>query len=452
MNMKMKKHLSCLFAGALAISQAALTAFVPASAAAAESAKPTAVIRDISAYEGHDLLALYADGSLKTFSPGSPSALKETINELAARDDVKVVQPNYTYASAAAVTNDTFTTMQWNLFNDGTFQMENIYNLPIIQSPFGNTMEGDPTAPAPLPGIDVNALTAWNLYNGKRDVIVAMVDTGIDYTHPDLDGRLWTNPGEIPENGIDDDGNGYIDDVYGWNFIKNSNKIYGGKSDSHGTHGAGSIAAVANNGYGIAGLAQGGRVKVMCAKALTGTSGYGTTETLVEAIRYAEANGASICNLSLGAYFPDPVLYQTIATSGMLFVIAAGNESTNTDITPCYPASYPLDNIISVANLNTDGTLHHSSNYGALSVDIAAPGTHILSTSAGGSYSFMTGTSMSAPMVSAAAAMVLSHYDGIPPVQARQILLATARPLPTLQGIALTSGMLDMGTALSLGF
>ena len=156
-----------------------------------------------------------------------------------------------------------------------------------------------------------------------------------------------------------------------------------------------------------------------------------------------------ICNLSLGSSADDKALYRAIAESPMLFVVAAGNDSADTDTTPCYPASYDLANIISVANLNYDGTLHYSSNYGAKSVDLAAPGTYILSTTPDDGYSYMTGTSMAAPMVTAAAAMIYSHYEDITLADVKEIILSTSTSLDTLNGNTLTGGMLNLGAAMA---
>ena len=150
---------------------------------------------------------------------------------------------------------------------------------------------------------------------------------------------------------------GYIDDVYGWNFYSGSNQVYTGSEDSHGTHGAGTIAAHADNGIGIAGIVRSDHVKVMAVKALGGWDGSGSTASIIRAIQYAEANGARICNLSLGSSRNDPALYRTIAASDMLFVVAAGNDGADLELAPSYPASYHLDNLITVANLRYDGNL-----------------------------------------------------------------------------------------------
>ena len=144
---------------------------------------------------------------------------------------------------------------------------------------------------------------AWEAYSQtetKRPLTVAVIDTGVDISHPDLQGSIWVNEDEIPGDGIDNDGNGYVDDVNGWNFVSNSNEICTGEEDSHGTHGAGTIAATWNNG-GIAGITDNTHVKLMVLKALGGSDGKGSPESVIEAMKYAEANGADICNLSFGS-------------------------------------------------------------------------------------------------------------------------------------------------------
>ena len=169
---------------------------------------------------------------------------------------------------------------------------------------------------------------------------------------------------------------------------------------------------------------------------------------LTKGIRYAEDNGASICNLSLTSPTNDQALYCAIRDSSMLFVAAAGNDGKDIDRTPVYPASYELDNVISAANISCGGELHESSNYGVESVDLAAPGSYILSTTPGNTYSYMTGTSMAAPMVTGAAAMVWSHFDGIGAAEVKEILLNSVTPLDSLSGKVKTGGMLNVGAAL----
>ena len=423
----------------------------------------TPSVLDPAAYTGGEIPVLYQDGSCETVACQDDAALAETLAQLSARPDVALVQPNYTYESTALSTSDPLVGEQWALDNDGSFHLEEQENrYPVFDDPFDV-----PSAPwqwiAPwwmwsagsiqvqaVPGIDIGLADAWRLYDGgSRDVVVALVDTGIDYTHEDLAGRIWTNTDEIPGNGIDDDGNGYVDDVYGWNFYSGTNDVYVGTEDAHGTHGAGTIAANAGNGVGIAGIVQSDHVKVMAVKALGGSDGSGTTASIIQAIQYAEANGAQICNLSLGSSQNDPALYRTIASSKMLFVVAAGNDGTDLETAPSYPASYDLDNLIAVANIRYDGELDPTSSYGAASVDLAAPGSYILSTTPGGTYSYMTGTSMAAPMVSAAAAMVYSAFPNATLADVKDILLASVQKLDSLSDCTATGGMLDLGAAMA---
>ena len=440
-----------------------------ASAADAEDGLEAAQsVLDPAAYAGGEILVLYQDGSCETVACPDGAVLAETLARLSAREDVALVQPNYTYESMALSTSDPLVGEQWALDNDGSFQLEEQENrYPVFDDPFempsapwqwiapwwmwsaGSSTAGSIQVQA-VPGIDIGLAEAWELYDGgSRDVVVALVDTGIDYTHKDLAGRIWTNTDEIPGNGIDDDGNGYVDDVYGWNFYSGTNDVYVGTEDAHGTHGAGTIAANADNGVGIAGIVQSDHVKVMAAKALGGSDGSGTTASIIQAIQYAEANGAQICNLSLGSSQNDPALYRTIASSKMLFVVAAGNDGTDLETSPSYPASYDLDNLIAVANIRYDGELDPTSSYGAASVDLAAPGSYILSTTPGGTYSYMTGTSMAAPMVSAAAAMVCSAFPAATLADVKDILLASVQKLDSLTGLTAAGGMLDLGAAMA---
>ena len=440
-----------------------------ASAADAEDGLEAAQsVLDPASYDSGEILVLYQDGSCETVTCQDDAALAETLAQLSAREDVALVQPNYAYESTALSTSDPLLGEQWALDNDGSFQLEEQENrYPVFDNPFempsapwqwitpwwmwsaDSSTAGSIQVQA-VPGIDIGLAEAWELYDGgSRDVVVALVDTGIDYTHEDLAGRIWTNVDEIPGNGIDDDGNGYVDDVYGWNFYSDTNDVYVGTEDAHGTHGAGTIAANADNGTGIAGIVQSDHVKVMAVKALGGSDGSGTTASIIQAIQYAEANGAQICNLSLGSSQNDPALYRTMASSDMLFVVAAGNDGTDLETSPSYPASYDLDNVISVANIRYDGELDPTSSYGAASVDLAAPGSYILSTTPGGTYSYMTGTSMAAPMVSAAAAMVYSAFPNATLADVKDILLASVQKLDSLSDRTATGGMLDLGAAMA---
>ena len=372
--------------------------------------------------------------------------------------------------------SDSYSRYQWGLKNDAELQYSEITNRFRDSNPkLANYIDlanyfGMP-APVAGPdayriketrarrGVDINILPAWNLYDSSteehRHVVVAVIDTGIDISHPDLKNAIWTNEDEIPGDGIDNDGNGYIDDVHGWNFFDGNNELCKGREDDHGTHAAGTIAAARGNG-GIAGITDNNYVKIMVLKALGTRYGVGEEKAIIEAIRYAEANGASICNLSFGTTEYYPELEKVMRDSKMLFVVSAGNGNAkgigeDTDQKPDYPSSFDLDNVISAANLMFDGNLAESSNYGAKSVDIAAPGTYIVSTIADSGYGFMTGTSMSAPMVTGAAAMLYSYRTDLQLSDIRKVLLETARKLPTLNGKLSSNGMLDLYAALNYG-
>lgn len=439
------------------------------------NAQEDTVQTSLSEYVNNEVFVMYKDGTFDVLKYESKDVLAKGLEAISNDENIRLYQPNYSYEASSLAVNDELAVKQWALYNDGSFSMQEQRNeFPVFDMPFGDAkMPGQWQAPdnfgkpggnyrrrsysgrassvTAQDGIDINIDEAWDVYSDSdKEVVVAIVDTGIDYTHEDLSGNIWTNNDEIANNGIDDDSNGYIDDVYGWNFYNNSNKVYSGSEDDHGTHGAGTIIASADNGTGIAGIVQSNNVKVMSVKALGGRDGAGSTASVIQAIQYAEANGASICNLSLGTSENDQALYHTIANSNMLFVVAAGNDSQNTDQRASYPASYYLENLISVGNLNYDGTLHYSSNYGENTVDIAAPGSYILSTTTNNGYSYMTGTSMSAPFVSGAAALVYSHYDDITLADVKEILLSSARKLEALDGAVTTGGMLDLGSALNL--
>lgn len=389
-------------------------------------------------YINNEVLVMDQEGNVTLQTFASEAELTAGLAALAEDENVALYQPNFTYESetvSSGVTDDTYAKHQWALENDGSFQ-------------------GYRKKVSALKNADVDAQKAWEYYTPKRDVVIALVDTGVETSHSELSGSFWVNEDEIPGNGKDDDGNGYIDDVNGWNFFNSSNQVYTGSGDAHGTHCAGTISAAKDNGQGISGLADYSNIKIMTVKALGGADGSGTTLSLTRAIKYAEENGASICSLSLGTDSNDRLLYQAMKNSGMLFVVAAGNGDSagngiNIDVRPSYPASYDLDNIITVGNLVADGTLHASSDYGAVSVDLAAPGTDIISTTVNGKYAYMTGTSMATPFVSAAAAMVYSANESLTLADTRRILLDTVKIDTALKNKVATGGILDCGSAVA---
>lgn len=400
------------------------------------------------------------------------------------------------YATGAtksqALTNDKLSSEQWGLYNNGRFKMEEEQNkFPVYESTFQQPMNpgkwARPSKPrqgkrkiqamldldkkasylpynfnskytiktgsiSAVAGMDINISEAWDLYESQRNVTVAIIDTGIDFNHEDLSDVMWVNQDEIAGNNTDDDGNGYVDDIYGWNFYNDNNNIYVGEEDDHGTHGAGTITATKDNSVGITGIADEDSVSIMSLKVLGGEDGSGITESIINAIKYADANGASICNLSLGTTSYDQALYNAMANSNMLFFVAAGNGDseggTNIDSVPMYPAAFNLDNIISVANVSCDGNLSSSSNYGENSVDIAAPGSYILGLTTDNGYAYMSGTSMAAPMVTAVAALVYTGNADLSLADVKNAILSSASHLDTLSGKVSSGGMLNAGSAL----
>ncbi len=299
---------------------------------------------------------------------------------------------------------------------------------------------------------------AWAFYEQlpqRRIVTVAIIDTGVDTSHEELAGSIWVNEDEIPGDGIDNDNNGYIDDVNGWNFYSGTNQVFVGEEDDHGTHGAGTVAA-AWDGQGIVGIADSSYVKIMVLKVLGSQEGVGVSSNVKRAIRYAQANGADICSLSMGTLTYDGEMDRLISDSPMLFVVSAGNgdaagKGYDIDALPMYPAAFSSDHIITVGNLMFDGNLDESSNYGAVSVDLAAPGTYILGAVPGNGYAYMTGTSMAAPMVTGTAALVYSCRTDFSLMDVREAILNSARKMEGLEGKVATGGMVDAYGAISYG-
>lgn len=292
---------------------------------------------------------------------------------------------------------------------------------------------------------DIDAPEAWDLSSGAGQV-VGVIDSGIDLTHPDLSANVWTNPFEVAGNKKDDDGNGYVDDVRGWDFVNNDNNPM--DDNGHGTHVAGTIAAVRNNGRGITGVAPG--AKVMALKFLN-RNGSGSTSNAIKAINYAigmkqRGVAVNVLNNSWGGGGYSQSLYNAIKAAGdagILFVAAAGNEGRNNDSRPSYPASYNLGNIVSVASTTrTDGRSSFS-NYGAASVDLGAPGSGIYSTLPNNRYGSFSGTSMATPHVAGAAALAFAHEPGATVAQVKAAILDGVDRVSSMQGRTVTGGRLN---------
>jgi subtilisin family serine protease len=294
---------------------------------------------------------------------------------------------------------------------------------------------------------------AWgNGYIGSSQVVVAVIDEGIDVSHPDLQQNIWVNPGEVANDGIDNDGNGRIDDVNGWDFFNNDKTVYdGGSGDTHGTHVAGTIGAVGGNGIGVAGVSW--DVKMISAKFLGPTGG--SITAAIQAIDYLTAlkvnQGVNIVamNNSWGGGGYSTALHAAIiraANAGILFVAAAGNSSLNNDASANYPSNYSTligvsgtpaasyESVIAVASTTSTGGLSSFSNYGATQVDIGAPGSSILSTLPGNTYGTYSGTSMATPHVTGAVAVLAAAKPGASAASIRDAILSSAVPTTSLAG------------------
>lgn len=306
-----------------------------------------------------------------------------------------------------------------------------------------------------------NGISALEAYQNRRresreTVIVAVVDTGIDYNHEDLRDVLWANEGEIPNNGIDDDGNGYIDDVHGINTLqRNKQGVASGEvmdTHGHGTHVSGIIGATQNNGKGIAGIAS--NVKIMGIRTVPNSGDEKDTD-VIESFIYAAKNGAKIINCSFGKSHNEGgmAVSETIdhiyKEYGTIVIAAAGNDSKNIDRKKVYPASFENQSLLVVASTTSYGSLSYFSNYGTQNVDIAAPGSSIYSTVIGNRYQSMSGTSMASPVVAGLAAEVLSRFPDLGAVELKQTLMNTVSKVRSFRRKVSSGGRGDLLNAVN---
>lgn len=314
-----------------------------------------------------------------------------------------------------SIPNDTSFSLQWGLSNSGQT--------------------------GGLSDVDINAPEAWELSNGSQNIIIGLIDSGVNYNHIDIIDNLWVNPGEIPDNDIDDDENGYVDDIYGIN----TNNPSGNPLDDngHGTHVAGIIAASGNNSQGVTGVMQ--KAKIITCK-FTDEFGSGTTSSAIACIDYFSNlnNGMIATNNSWGGGSYSQALYDAIKSHmdlGILFVAAAGNDAVNNDLTNSYPANYSLPNIISVAAIQDNGELASFSNYGPYSVHVAAPGAAIYSTY-NSSYSNLSGTSMATPFVTGLVGLTKSNDNDLSWINIKNRILSSGKNLNSLSGTVLTGKLI----------
>jgi thermitase len=354
--------------------------------------------------------------------------VREAIQRYEASADVEYAEPDFVLQPAQTVSpSDPYYTRLYGLNNTGQT---------------GGT-----------PDADLDAKEAWSITTGSPTTVVAVIDEGVDVYHPDLRGNIWVNTDEVPGNGIDDDRNGYVDDRNGFDFANDDASVYdpnllNGGGDEHGTHVAGTIAAQGNNGTGVTGVNW--RASIMPLKFLGPNGGY--TSDAVEPLNYAVANGAKFSNNAWGGGGSSLALQQAISradSTGHLFVAAAGNDGTNNDVAPHYPSNYTNSNIISVAATDNNDRLASFSNFGASSVDLAAPGVNILSTLPGNRYGSYSGTSMATPHVTGVAVLIKTQNPTLSDGQLKAQILQFVESKNSLQGKVATGGRLNAAASLT---
>ncbi len=363
---------------------------------------------------------------------GSKKSATEVIRVLGKLPEIEYAEPNILYYDTEVpgnipnIPNDSLFTKSWSLQNTGQDNGE---------GQMGTL------------GADIGALKAWGLTTGSRNVVVAVIDSGIDLEHEDLVANLYTNQKEIGGNGLDDDQNGFIDDIHGWNFITNNNSPMDDRG--HGTHCAGIIGAAGGNSKGIAGVNW--QVSLLPLKFIS-SEGSGPLSAAIEAIKYATKMHVQIISNSWGSYIYSQALEEAIEgaeKAGILVVSAAGNDGINTVLGGFFPAALTTKNVLSVSATDNLDSLPHWSNYGLRTVHLGAPGDAIMSTFPGNSYQLKGGTSMACPHVSGAAALLLSVEPNLTYLEVKNRLMETVDPIPSLQWKTIAGGRLNVWNALT---
>lgn len=366
---------------------------------------------------GANIKSTIPSANLLVVTRASVETQKSAIEVLSSNPLVEYVEPNLIYR-AIRTPDDLDFSKQWGLKN------------PQIKN-----------------GVDIDAEHAWDIETGSDQIIVAIIDSGIDYNNENIKNNVWINKAEASgKPGVDDDNNGYVDDIYGINAVGGSvNPL---DDNGHGSHCAGTIGGTGNDGKGITGVNW--KVKMMGLKFLA-ADGAGTLEAAVKAIDYAIKMGAKVMSNSWGSYTSSQALQEAILRShkaGVIFIAAAGNDGTNNDEKPMFPASHDFPNVISVAANDNNGSFAGFSNWGKKSVHIGAPGVGIYGIWKGGETKSPSGTSMAAPFVSGVAALVLAHEPNITNIEIKERLLRTARPLASFRGQVTSGGMINAFNAL----
>ncbi len=346
------------------------------------------------------------------------TSVEQALSQMSQDGRVARVEPNFTYELAAAP-NDLHPDL-WGLHNQGQT---------------GGTA-----------GADISAPEAWATVRGSNQAdapVIAVIDTGMDMSHPDLVNNLWTNPGEIPGNGIDDDGNGVVDDVHGYDaYNQHGNPV---DEHFHGTHVSGTIGAEGNNNQGVVGVNW--QARLMPIKIFAGSSPTTNAATILRGVAYATQMGARITSNSWGGGAYSQALFDAFASSPALHIAGAGNNGTDNDQRPFYPSSYDMPNMVAVAATDHNDQKARFSCYGAQTVHLAAPGVSILSTVPNNGYAAYNGTSMATPHVSGVAGLIATAYPQASNEDIKQRLLLSTDPVEAMQGRSTTGGRLNAARA-----
>jgi subtilisin family serine protease len=387
------------------------------------SAKPT--FGKSALFKSMTLKHSYSNFNLHHFALAKGQSVEAAVQELKSDPTVQYVEPNYLFRKSDV------TGLQQ------TFSTDQVYA--------GSVATGGVSMATAAP-IDLSPVWSLAPASNKRP-IVAIIDTGLDITHNVFQstGAVWTNPGEIPANGIDDDRNGYVDDVHGWNFVANSPSV--ADDEGHGTHCAGIVLSVDQNIFSP--TLRAAKIQIMPLKFMD-ASGVGSTSAAILAIDYALNNGASVLSNSWGGPSYSAALQEAIADSynkGAVFVAAAGNAASDNDAVPQFPSSYDVPNVLAIAATTDADDLASFSNFGEHSVQLASPGVYILSTLPANTFGTMSGTSMATPFVAGTAAQMLVGSPSMLGHQVREILLQQNTPVAKLFGRVSTSARLDVAAA-----
>lgn len=368
------------------------------------------------------------DRTFQVVKIANDAEMGKAIEALKGNSAVEIAEPNYIYqAFDAGLPNDTDFGKLWGMKNTG---------------------QADKSGQVGTPGSDINVVPLWQKgFVGSKNIVVAIIDTGVDWNHPDLMPNLYTNSAEIDGDGKDNDGNGFVDDIRGWNFASNNKNST--DDNGHGSHCAGTIGGAGNNGMGVAGVNW--DVTIMPIKFLS-ADGSGSLKGAVESINYATKMKVNVMSNSWGGggYSESmKVAIEKARDAGILFVAAAGNESNDNDAAPTYPATYQVENVLSVAATDNKDQIASFSNYGKGKVHVAAPGVRIYSSVKGGGYDTFSGTSMACPHVAGISALMLSIHPEWTFTELKDRLIRTSDPVSGLKRKVLAKGRVNAFNAVN---